>query len=76
MWADDRRGHYSGAALGTASEVTRSAASGEKGDSTVAGNPVVLIHGYSDQGASFRHWEEILERSEGVEATRTERTER
>src|SRR4051812_41146445 len=24
-------------------------------------NPIVLIHGYSDEGASFKAWQEILE---------------
>ena len=27
----------------------------------MARNPVVLVHGYSDEGASFRVWERILE---------------
>jgi hypothetical protein len=27
----------------------------------MARNPIVLIHGYSDEGASFRVWERILE---------------
>ncbi|MFL5569068.1 MAG: esterase/lipase family protein [Gemmatimonadaceae bacterium] len=27
----------------------------------MARNPIVLIHGYSDEGASFRRWESILE---------------
>src|SRR5689334_8439693 len=35
----------------------------------MARNPIVLIHGYSDQGASFRVWEQIIEQTQGVPAT-------
>ena len=27
----------------------------------MARNPIVLVHGYSDEGASFKVWERILE---------------
>jgi hypothetical protein len=35
----------------------------------MARNPIVLIHGYSDDGAAFKVWERILEREAKWDAT-------